>query len=72
MECPISLDGEDIRNEKVKLVRSISPISMDDIVTGQYRGATTPDGKEKPGAPPRLSFTPECTRLEPCCEIKAC
>lgn len=56
MECPISLDGEDIRNEKVKLVRSIMPISMDDVVTGQYRGATQPNGKEKPGAAFRLTF----------------
>lgn len=34
----VSLDAEDIRNEKVKVLRNMSPISMDDVVIGQYRG----------------------------------
>lgn len=52
MECPVSLNGEDLRNEKVKLLRSIKEIKLDDVVVGQYRGTTKPDGSEdKPGIP---------------------
>lgn len=45
MECPVSLGAEDIRNEKVKLLRNISPINLEDVVIGQYRGTTLPDGR---------------------------
>ena len=37
----VSLDAEDIRNEKVKVLRNMTPISMDDVVVGQYRGRKT-------------------------------
>ncbi|XP_031497812.1 inactive glucose-6-phosphate 1-dehydrogenase 4, chloroplastic isoform X1 [Nymphaea colorata] len=37
MEPPVSLDGEDIRNEKVKVLRSIRKLELDDIVLGQYK-----------------------------------
>ncbi|KAK4781893.1 hypothetical protein SAY86_015995 [Trapa natans] len=40
MEPPVTLDAEDIRNEKVKVLRSIKPVSLDDVVTGQYKGYT--------------------------------
>lgn len=36
MESPVSLNEEDVRDEKVKVVKSISPISIEDIVIGQY------------------------------------
>ncbi|XVF05911.1 hypothetical protein REPUB_Repub06bG0002500 [Reevesia pubescens] len=42
MEPPISLDGEDIRNEKVKVLRSISKLKPSDVVLGQYK-ATSKD-----------------------------
>lgn len=45
MECPVSLEAEDIRNEKVKALRSIKPIRLEDIVVGQYRSTTLPNGK---------------------------
>ncbi|XP_010270212.1 PREDICTED: glucose-6-phosphate 1-dehydrogenase, chloroplastic [Nelumbo nucifera] len=38
MEPPVSLDAEDIRNEKVKVLRSMRPLKIDDIVVGQYKG----------------------------------
>ncbi|GAX74483.1 hypothetical protein CEUSTIGMA_g1932.t1 [Chlamydomonas eustigma] len=38
MEPPVSLDAEDIRNEKVKVVRSMQPVQLDDVVLGQYKG----------------------------------
>jgi len=47
MEQPVSLEAEDIRNEKVKLLRSIRPISIDDVVIGQYKGHET-NGKKYP------------------------
>lgn len=40
----MSLEAEDIRNEKVKVVRSMKVVTLDDVVLGQYRGKTT---KEK-------------------------
>ncbi|KAL4184752.1 hypothetical protein AMTRI_Chr10g2670 [Amborella trichopoda] len=38
METPVSLDAEDIRNEKVKVLRSMRPLQLDDVITGQYKG----------------------------------
>ena len=49
MEQPVSLDAEDMRDEKVKLLRSIKPIKMDNVVIGQYKGSKTPEGKNVPG-----------------------
>ncbi|KAK4265069.1 hypothetical protein QN277_026170 [Acacia crassicarpa] len=40
METPVSLDAEDIRNEKVKVLRSMRPIQLEDVVIGQYKSHT--------------------------------
>lgn len=40
METPVSLDAEDIRNEKVKVLRSMKPLQLDDVVIGQYKSHT--------------------------------
>ena len=49
MEPPISLSAEDVRNEKVKLLRSIEPIpgerAGETAVRGQYVAGNTGDGK---------------------------
>jgi len=45
MEPPVSLSAEDVRDEKVKLLRSTSPIILDDVVIGQYIASS--DGKNK-------------------------
>ncbi|WCJ26880.1 glucose-6-phosphate dehydrogenase 1 [Euphorbia peplus] len=37
MEPPVSLDGEDIRNEKVKVLRSIRRLDPSDVILGQYK-----------------------------------
>ncbi len=37
MEPPVSLDAEDIRNEKVKVLRSMKEVAVEDVVMGQYR-----------------------------------
>ncbi|KAG5596552.1 hypothetical protein H5410_037784 [Solanum commersonii] len=38
METPVSLDAEDIRNEKVKVLRSMRPLQLEDVILGQYKG----------------------------------
>ncbi|KAJ3282618.1 Glucose-6-phosphate 1-dehydrogenase [Borealophlyctis nickersoniae] len=58
MEKPVSLDAEDVRNEKVKVLHAIPPLTLDDVVLGQY----VTDGKE-PGylddpTVPKDSVTP--------------
>lgn len=40
METPVSLDAEDIRNEKVKVLRSMRPLQLDNVVIGQYKSHT--------------------------------
>ena len=47
MEPPVSLSAEDVRDEKVKLLRAIKPITLDDLVIGQY--SADPKGSEPVG-----------------------
>ena len=44
----MSLDAEDIRNEKVKVLRSMKTVTLDDVVIGQYRSRSV-GGKTLPG-----------------------
>jgi glucose-6-phosphate 1-dehydrogenase len=44
MEKPVTLDAEDVRNEKVKVLRAISPLTLEKVLVGQYCGSA--DGKE--------------------------
>jgi glucose-6-phosphate 1-dehydrogenase len=37
MEPPVSLEGEDIRDEKVKVLRSIRKVDLEDVVLGQLK-----------------------------------
>lgn len=52
MECPVSLDAEDIRDEKVKLLKSIQPVNLGknqcDVVRAQYAEGLI-DGEKVPG-----------------------
>lgn len=45
MEKPASLHPDDIRNEKVKVLRCIRELTRDDVVLGQYVG--NPEGKDE-------------------------
>lgn len=45
MEPPVSLDAEDIRNEKVKVLRSMEQVKLENVVVGQYKAHGN-----KPGA----------------------
>ena len=47
MEEPASLNAEDIRDEKVKVIRCMRPIEMDNVALGQYKGRVT-DGRKYP------------------------
>ena len=60
MECPVSLEAEDIRNEKVKLLRNIRPIALDDVVVGQYRGVSVPGQGYLPGARAAAPLSSRC------------
>ncbi|KAI9357276.1 glucose-6-phosphate dehydrogenase, partial [Zopfochytrium polystomum] len=60
MEKPVTLDAEDVRNEKVKVLRCIKPLTLDNVLLGQY--IASEDGKE-PGylddpTVPKGSVTP--------------
>jgi len=45
MEHPVSLNAEDVRDAKVQVLRSISPLTLHDLVVGQY--IASEDGKHK-------------------------
>src|SRR5438105_15873697 len=52
MEPPVSLDAEPIRDEKVKLLKSIRPLSPGDVARQVERGqyfAGSVDGEPRPG-----------------------
>jgi glucose-6-phosphate 1-dehydrogenase len=46
MDCPVTLGAEDVRNEKVKVLRAVAPLLMKDLVVGQY--GTDSEGKVQP------------------------
>lgn len=63
MEKPVSTSPEDIRNEKVKVLRAMSTLSLDDVVLGQYIGNEKLSGEGKLGyqddpTVPKGSLTP--------------
>ncbi|PNF33729.1 Glucose-6-phosphate 1-dehydrogenase [Cryptotermes secundus] len=49
MEKPVSIHPDDIRNEKVKVLRFISPLKLDDVILGQYTGDPVGEGDAKFG-----------------------
>ncbi len=48
MEQPVSLHSRDVRDEKVKLLRCIAPVNLEDMVLGQY-GPGIWKGVKRPG-----------------------
>ena len=68
MEQPIHNDAEAIRDEKVKLLRCVAPVALDDLVVGQYTAAKF-KGQDMPGymddpEVPRESLTPTYARCK--------
>uniref|UniRef100_A0A7E5A148 Glucose-6-phosphate 1-dehydrogenase n=1 Tax=Panagrellus redivivus TaxID=6233 RepID=A0A7E5A148_PANRE len=47
MEKPATINAEDIRNEKVKVLKCIKPVELKDVVLGQYVG--DPESKTEDG-----------------------
>lgn len=43
MEKPASLSADDIRNEKVKVLKNIKEVKLEDVVLGQY--TADPEGQ---------------------------
>ncbi|XP_041988423.1 glucose-6-phosphate 1-dehydrogenase [Aricia agestis] len=63
MEKPVTLNPNDIRDEKVKVLRHIKPIDINNILVGQYIGNPNGQGEEKLGylddqTVPKNSITP--------------
>jgi glucose-6-phosphate 1-dehydrogenase len=57
MEVPFAIEAEAIRAEKIKVLRSLSPIRTEDVVFGQYAagaigGKKVPGYLEEQGVPP--------------------
>ena len=57
MEVPVALEAEAIRDEKVKVLQSIKPLSLDQVVFGQYtagqiHGELVRGYREEPGVRP--------------------
>ena len=48
MEAPANFDADAIRDEKVKVLRSITPIAASDVIFGQY-GPLYNNGQSEPG-----------------------
>ncbi len=58
MEVPTNLEADQVRNEKVKVLRSIERIRPTDVVRGQYQAASidgtrVPGYRSEPGVNPR-------------------
>ena len=60
MEPPVRTDSESIRDEKVKVLKAIAPLSENNIVRGQFRGYKS----EKGVAPDSIVETFAALRLE--------
>jgi glucose-6-phosphate 1-dehydrogenase len=64
MDEPRDLSADAIRDEKVRVLRSVRPLALEDLVVGQYRGADR-DGRHHPGYVEEkyvspASLTPTC------------
>jgi glucose-6-phosphate 1-dehydrogenase len=58
MERPVSFSAEDIRDEKVKVLRCIPPIEQKDVLLGQYVAANGKPGYLDDETVPPNSFCP--------------
>lgn len=72
MEKPVSSNAEDIRDEKVKVLKCTQTLKLDDVILGQYIGDPDGDGEAKLGyrddpTVPKDSLTP--TFAITCCKI---
>lgn len=47
MERPMSFDAQHVRDEKVKVLNSVAPLILEDVVLGQYQAATFKGTKQR-------------------------
>lgn len=59
MEQPLSLTAEHIRQEKVKLLQAVAPLSLEDLLVGQYCAAAP--GEVGPGSRPMPGYLDDPT-----------
>ena len=57
MEQPLSLHSYDIRDEKVRVLKSIEPLRLEDTIIGQYVGNGTQPGYLDDPTVPKDSLT---------------
>ena len=57
MEQPLSLHSYDIRDEKVRVLKSIEPLRLEDTIIGQYGGNGTQPGYLDDPTVPKDSLT---------------
>ena len=60
MEQPISLEANDIADEKVKVLRCVQPLTLDQVLTGQYTIGIK-DGKKRKGYLEEEGVPPDST-----------
>ncbi len=58
MEPPVSLDAQDVRDEKVKVLRAVPNLELKDMVTGQYTRSNGHEGYLEEKGVPEGSVTP--------------
>merc|ERR1712029_1288157 len=58
MERPVSFSSEDIRDEKVKVLRYIPPITKEDVIIGQYAATGDKPGYKDDDTVPKDSVSP--------------
>jgi len=55
MEPPVSFAADDVRDEKVQVLRSLRPVEPDDVVLGQYRGYRSEPGVSRRSKTPTFA-----------------
>ena len=63
MEQPLSFSAEHIRIEKLKVLQACRPLSVDDVVTGQYAGYLDDPGLTGKGASHTETFAAAVLRV---------
>lgn len=69
MDTPVSKNAEEIRNEKVKVLRSIAELKMQDVIIGQYVGNPNGQGEEKLGYLDDPTVPADSTTPTFCCAV---
>ncbi len=58
MEVPVAYDADSIRDEKIKVLKSVAPIRLQDVVLGQYAAGVV-DGQPVPGYQQEPGVSPD-------------